>query len=64
MCYVSEQRPAAFHDKEALYAAVATTRRAVAVPLDDAEFEFGGPLYEGYANPYDRLEPTRRYRSS
>jgi hypothetical protein len=48
---LSDQRLLPFHDAEALYAAVATTRRDAAVPLDDADFRSDGLPCEGYANP-------------
>lgn len=41
-----------FSDEEALYAAVTTTRRAVAVPLTDDDFVTGGLPRESYVNPW------------
>ena len=52
MSYFSDQRLLPFHDAEALYAAVATTRRAAMVPLDDADFRSDGLPCEGYADPW------------
>lgn len=41
-----------FHDEEALYAAVTTTRRAVAIPLGDDDFASGDLPRESYVNPW------------
>ena len=41
-----------FSDEEALYAAVTTTRRAVAIPLTDGDFTTGGLPRESYVNPW------------
>jgi len=41
-----------FADEEALYAAITTTRRAVAVELTDEDFVTGGLPRESYVNPW------------
>jgi len=41
-----------FSEEEALYAAVTTTGRAVAIPLGDDDFESGGLPRESYVNPW------------
>lgn len=41
-----------FSDEEALYAAVTTTRRAVAIPLTDDDFTTGDLPRESYVNPW------------
>ena len=41
-----------FSDEEALYVAVTTTRRAVAIPLTDEDFTTGGLPRESYVNPW------------
>lgn len=41
-----------FSDEEALYATVTTTRRSVAIPLADSDFESGGLPRESYVNPW------------
>ena len=41
-----------FSDEEALYAAITTTRRAVAIPLTDDDFSSGGLPRESYVNPW------------
>lgn len=41
-----------FSDEEALYAAVTTTRRSVAIPLTQDDFETGGLPRESYVNPW------------
>ncbi len=41
-----------FSDEEGLYAAVTTTRRAVAIPLTDDDFVAGGLPRESYVNPW------------
>ena len=40
------------HDEEALYAAVTTTRRAVAIPLTDDYFTSGYLPRKSYVNPW------------
>ncbi|WP_208023526.1 hypothetical protein [Halorussus pelagicus] len=50
VCLSDDAHP--FSDEEALYAAVTTTRRAVAIPLADAEFKTGGLPRESYVNPW------------
>ncbi|WP_058366683.1 hypothetical protein [Haloparvum sedimenti] len=41
-----------FSDEEALYAAVTTTRRAVAIPISDDDFRSGGLPRDSYVNPW------------
>ncbi|WP_152041154.1 hypothetical protein [Salinigranum salinum] len=41
-----------FSDEEALYAAITTTRRAVAIPLTDDDFTSGGLPRDSYVNPW------------
>lgn len=41
-----------FSEEEALYAAVTTTRRDIAIPLNDADFVSGGLPRESYVNPW------------
>ncbi len=41
-----------FSDEEALYAAITTTRRAVAIPLGDGDFVSGGLPRDSYVNPW------------
>lgn len=41
-----------FSAEEALYAAVTTTRRAVAIPLEDGDFSSGGLPRQSYVNPW------------
>jgi hypothetical protein len=41
-----------FSDEEGLYAAITTTRRAVAIPLTDGDFTSGGLPRESYVNPW------------
>lgn len=41
-----------FTDEEALYAAITTTRRAVAIPLTDDDFTSGSLPRESYVNPW------------
>ncbi|EMA53503.1 MULTISPECIES: hypothetical protein [Halococcus] len=41
-----------FSEEEALYAAVTTTRRSVAIPLADDDFTTGGLDHESYVNPW------------
>ena len=50
VCVSDETHP--FSDEEAVYAAAPTTRRAVAVPLTDTDFESGGLPRETYVNPW------------
>ncbi|MFC6874553.1 hypothetical protein [Halobellus marinus] len=50
VCLSDDSHP--FHDEEALYAAVTTTRRAVAIPLGDEDFVSGGLPRESYVNPW------------
>ena len=50
VCLSDDSHP--FHDEEALYATVTTTRRSAAIPLDDDDFESGGLPQESYANPW------------
>lgn len=41
-----------FDEKEGLYAAVTTTRRSVAIPLSESDFQSGGLPRESYVNPW------------
>jgi mRNA-degrading endonuclease toxin of MazEF toxin-antitoxin module len=50
VCLSDDSHP--FSDEEALYAAVTTTRRAVAIPLTDDDFTTGGLPRESYVNPW------------
>lgn len=50
VCVSDDSHP--FHDEEALYVAVTTTRRAIAIPLTDDDFVTGGLPYESYVNPW------------
>lgn len=50
VCLSDDSHP--FSDEEALYAAVTTTRRAVAIPLGDDDFASGGLPRESYVNPW------------
>lgn len=50
VCLSDDVHP--FSDEEALYAAVTTTRRAVAIPLSKADFESGGLPRASYVNPW------------
>jgi mRNA-degrading endonuclease toxin of MazEF toxin-antitoxin module len=50
VCLSDESHP--FSDEEALYAAITTTRRAVAIPLGDNDFVAGGLPRESYVNPW------------
>jgi mRNA-degrading endonuclease toxin of MazEF toxin-antitoxin module len=50
VCLSDDTHP--FSDEEALYAAVTTTRRAVAIPLTDDDFTSGGLPRESYVNPW------------
>jgi mRNA-degrading endonuclease toxin of MazEF toxin-antitoxin module len=50
VCLSDDSHP--FSDEEALYAAVTTTRRAIAIPLEDDDFVSGGLPRESYVNPW------------
>ena len=50
VCLSDDTHP--FSDEEALYAAVTTTRRVVAIPLTDDDFRAGGLPRESYVNPW------------
>jgi len=50
LCLSDESHP--FSDEEALYAAITTTRRAVAIPLADNDFTSGGLPRDSYVNPW------------
>lgn len=50
VCLSDDSHP--FHEEEALYTAVTTTRRAVAIPLHDDDFASGSLPRESYANPW------------
>jgi mRNA-degrading endonuclease toxin of MazEF toxin-antitoxin module len=50
VCLSDDTHP--FSDEEALYAAVTTTQRAVAIPLTDDDFTTGGLPRESYVNPW------------
>lgn len=50
VCLSDDTHP--FGDEEALYTAATTTRRAVAIPLSDDDFETGGLPHETYVNPW------------
>ena len=50
MCLSDDAHP--FSDEEALYTAVTTTRRAVAIPLTGTDFASGGLPKESYVNPW------------
>ena len=50
VCLSDDTHP--FSDEEALYAAITTTRRAVAIPLTDDDFTTGGLPRESYVNPW------------
>ncbi|MFC7316072.1 hypothetical protein [Halomarina halobia] len=41
-----------FDDEEALYVAVTTTRRSIAIPLTDDDFASGGLPRDSYVNPW------------
>lgn len=41
-----------FSDEEAVYTAVTTTRRSIAIPLSQDDFETGGLPRESYVNPW------------
>lgn len=48
VCLSNDSHP--FSDEEALYTAITTTRRAVAIPLGDSDFASGGLPRESYVN--------------
>jgi mRNA interferase MazF len=50
VCLSDDTHP--FSDEEALYAAVTTTRRSVAIPLTDEDFATGGLPQDSYVNPW------------
>ena len=50
ICLSDETHP--FSDEEALYAAVTTTCRPVAIPLADDDFTSGGLPRDSYVNPW------------
>jgi len=50
VCLSDDNHP--FSDEEALYAAITTTRRAVAIPLADNDFVSGGLPRNSYVNPW------------
>lgn len=50
VCLIDETHP--FRDEEAMYAALTTTRRAVAIPLSEEDFVSGGLPRESYVNPW------------
>lgn len=50
VCVSDDSHP--FSDEEALYAAVTTTRREVAIPLEDNDFASGGLPRSSYVNPW------------
>jgi mRNA interferase MazF len=50
VCLSDDTHP--FRDEEALYAAVTTTRREVAIPLTDDDFTSGGLPKDSYVNPW------------
>ncbi|WP_299235988.1 hypothetical protein [Natronomonas sp.] len=50
VCLSDDSHP--FSEEEALYAAVTTTRRAVAILLGDDDFVSGGLPRESYVNPW------------
>lgn len=50
VCLSDDLHP--FSDEEALYTAITTTRRAVAIPLGDDDFVAGGLPRESYVNPW------------
>lgn len=50
LCLSDETHP--FHDEEALYATVTTTRRSAAIPLTEDDFATGGLTRESYVNPW------------
>ncbi|SNR37952.1 hypothetical protein [Halorubrum vacuolatum] len=50
VCLSDESHP--FSDEEALYTAVTTTQRPVALPLDEEDFVSGGLPRESYVNPW------------
>lgn len=50
VCLSDDSHP--FNDEEALYTAITTTRRAVAIPLTETDFQTGGLPEESYVNPW------------
>ena len=50
VCLSDDTHP--FSDEEALYAAITTTRRAVAIPLTADDFTTGGLPRDSYVNPW------------
>ena len=50
VCLSTDSPP--FRDEEAVYTAVTTTRRSVAVPLTDTDFVSGSLPQESYVNPW------------
>jgi hypothetical protein len=52
VCLSDDTHP--FSDEEALYAAVTTTQRAVAIPLTDDDFTTGGLPRESYLRSNSR----------
>ena len=50
VCLSDDSHP--LSEEEALYAAVTTTRRSVAIPLGNADFVSGGLPRESYVNPW------------
>ncbi len=50
VCLSDETHP--FSDEEALFAAITTTRRSVAIPLTDSDFANGGLPQQSYVNPW------------
>jgi len=50
VCVSEDSHP--FSDEEALYAAITTTCRAVAIPLTAEDFRAGGLPRESYVNPW------------
>jgi mRNA-degrading endonuclease toxin of MazEF toxin-antitoxin module len=51
ICLSDDTHP--FSDEEAPYAAVTTTRRAVAIPLTDDDFTTSGLPRDSYVNPWN-----------
>lgn len=50
VCLSDDTHP--FSNEEALYAAITTTRRAVAIPLTHDDFTSGGLPRDSYVNPW------------
>ncbi len=50
VCLSDDSHP--FSEEEALYAAVTTTQRVVAIPLGEGDFVSGGLPRESYVNPW------------